>query len=420
MPMLAVTMLAGLITFLAPPQPASAGVEDFRPVTYNMQGGNTDAASKWQTDVPQMVNAGYNIIALQEAGPRPPAASRLVWTSRYLGETNAWAGWRVQEYEWDPFPRSVNLPWHIYWLRTDFGGNRVNLAIITPFDSPEVFLVPPAFYGRNGLPSSRPALGIRVDQTLFFTVHAMSGNGAGNDGPDLLSRIAGVAGTRQWAAMGDWNREPRNLVVRRGWHKYTAGRPTHINTNPGPNTVNRELDYMVSNARITGYGGYAHGYSSDHLSVAFNRMAANADVQLLNAHDGNRAWQFATDLGQTYMVVGNTTAGKYGHFRLQPRGSGFYRIYNNTTKLCLRDGPYGSVIQSVCNNDDEELFDLRGWSDTPQIQIKLKNRNTCLGDDPAFGWGSQIITTDSCSGGETRLNFRFDYDPGPGAARVVF
>ncbi|MGW1786787.1 hypothetical protein ACWCQQ_48220 [Streptomyces sp. NPDC002143] len=37
-----------------------------------------------------------------------------------------------------------------------------------------------------------------------------------------------------------------------------------------------------------------------------------------------------------------------------------------------------------------------------------------------FGWGSELITTMSCTKGESRFNFRFDNDPGPNAALVVF
>ncbi|MGW7167596.1 hypothetical protein ACWGH3_20270 [Streptomyces sp. NPDC054884] len=47
------------------------------------------------------------------------------------------------------------------------------------------------------------------------------------------------------------------------------------------------------------------------------------------------------------------------------------------------------------------------------------NRSTCVGDDPVFGWGTEILTTVSCNKGETRLNFRFDEDPG-GNPAVVF
>ncbi|MEU9347690.1 hypothetical protein AB0D74_41485 [Streptomyces sp. NPDC048278] len=422
---LALAMLACLVASFSTPQRASAAVEDYRPATYNMQGGMSAGQSKWTTDLPQIMNAGYNVIALQEAGPQPPASARLTWTSPYLSGNDHWRGWRVYEYEWDPYPNRINPPWHIYWVRTDFSGpagvngGRVNLAILTTFDAAEAFVARPAFWGSNGLPTSRPALGIRLGQTLFFSVHAVSGNGAGNDGPGLLNQISALAGTRIWAAMGDWNREPDDLAIRRGWHRYRTNGATHMSLVAG-RTVNRELDYMVSNERIAGYGGVAHGYGSDHMAVMFRRLAASAGVQLLNSHDGNRAMEFRTNVNGTYMVVGNASAaGRYGHWRFQPAGSGFYRVVNVSTGSCWRDSG-GSILQWDCNTNSDELFDLNYWNDTGQLQIRAKNRNTCVGDDTQFGYGSMIVTTASCSGGETRLNFKFDYDPGPNAPLVVF
>lgn len=413
-PLLAVAMLAGLLVSLTTPQRASAAVGDYRPATYNMQGGGGAGGSKWTTDITQLINAGYNVIALQEAGPRPPiSAGNPTWTSGYMGGNQQWAGWRIQRYTWDPWPNRLNIPWYIYWVRTDFGGNRVNLAILTPFLANSVMIARPAFWGNNGLPTSRPSLGVRLGNTLFFSVHALA-NG-GTDGRQLVQNISALAGTRIWAAMGDWNRQPGDLALQRGRFKYTSGGPTHI----GGTGTNRELDYMVSNERIAGYGGIARGFGSDHLAVGFRRLSAYTGVSLLNAHDGNRAMQFTTAVGGTFMIVGNQTAGTYGHWNFQPRGSGLYRIANTASGKCWRDSQ-GMIIQWDCNSDSNQLFDLNYWQDTGQLQIKPKDRNTCVGDDPSFGYGSQIVTTDSCSGGETRINFKFDYDPGPNAPLVVF
>lgn len=77
MPLFVVTMLASLLVTLGAPQRASAAVTDYRPATYNMQGGD----GKWTADIVQIINHGYNVIALQEAGPRPPGSARLEWTS---------------------------------------------------------------------------------------------------------------------------------------------------------------------------------------------------------------------------------------------------------------------------------------------------------------------------------------------------
>ncbi|MFJ9565125.1 hypothetical protein ACIRQQ_34450 [Streptomyces fuscichromogenes] len=427
-PVMAVGLLAGLIVSLTTPHRASAAVEDYKPATYNMQGGTAGNDSKWTTDIMQLINGGYNVISLQETGPRPPSSAQLAYDYGLMGGTANWTGWHVSRYTWDPYPRSINPLWNIYWVRTDFSGpggtlgGRVNLAIVTPFNAASVLLTRPAFYNNNGVPTSRPALGIRLGQNdLFFTVHALSPNG--NDGSALLSRISSLAGQRNWAAMGDWNRDPGRLAIQPGMHKYTSNGATHI----GANGNNLELDYMVSNNRIAGYGGVSRGFSSDHLAVGFRRLAANAEVQLLNAHDGNRALEVesansSTD-GSSIVSEGTLGAGPYGHFKFVPAGDGNYTIRitkrdANYSEMCL-DAVDTRLRRYSCDGTASQRFTVQYWSDTGQLRLKPVNRSTCLGDDTDFGWGSEIVTTMSCSKGEARFNFRFDRDPGPNAPLVV-
>ncbi|MGW0575352.1 hypothetical protein ACWD25_05130 [Streptomyces sp. NPDC002920] len=416
-PVLALAILVGsLFAFVATTgtQRASAAVDDYKPVTYNMQGGG----NKWTTDLPQLMNSGYNVIALQEAGPRPPAsAGNPVWTSRALSGNQQWAGWRVQQYRWRP-QGSNGSTWNIFWLRTDFSNSsRVNLAILTTHDFTSVLVAAPAFYGNNGLPTSRPALGVRFGDTIFYSVHALSGGG--NDGARLLQNMAAQAGTRIWAAMGDWNRVPARLEVRPGWHRYTSNGPTHQGGN--------ELDYMVSNQRIPGYGGVARGMSSDHQAVMFRRLAANAGVQLLNDHDGNRALEVESRNASTNgssIVTFDTTPGPYGHFKFVPAGNGNYTIRvvkrpPGTNEMCL-DASDLRLRRYPCNDTESQLFDMQYWNDTGQIKIMSVYRETCLGDDTDFGYATEIVTTMRCGAGEARFNFRFDNDPGANAPNVVF
>lgn len=406
-PILTVALLAGMLASIAKPQRAYAAVEDYRPATYNMQG----SGNKWTTDIPQIIRSGYNVISLQEAGAQPPG--HLNWTSGWLGGMQNWNGWRVQLYNWRPPGQSQD--WYIAFVRTDFSGNqgtnggRVNLAVLTREYPSHVDVIPGPFWANNGLPTSRPALGVTVGgHNRFYTVHALASGG--NDGQGLLLNIRGAVGSDHWAAMGDWNREPNTLVIQRGMHKYTPNDPTHF----GVRGADRELDYMVSNDRIAGYGGVVHGYGSDHMAVGFRRLAANADVELLNAHDGNR------QLGVPSKTMGvQVVNGGYSDWRFKPMGSGLYSIVNRTTGACWSDNN-GRIIQWGCNGAADQLFDMDYWSDSGQIKIKPKNRNTCVGDDSNFGWGSQILTTMSCSKGEARFNFRFDWDPGPNAPLVVF
>ncbi|MFE4755026.1 hypothetical protein ACFRIB_32980 [Streptomyces mirabilis] len=406
-PALVLALLAGLsVSLSSPAQHAEAAVEDHTNATYNMQGGG----SKWTTDVSQIARRGFNVIALQEVGSQPPG--RLTWTSGYLGGSSNWNGWRVQEYRWRPLGQSSD--WYIYFVRTDFSGaagangGRVNIAILSRDHPSQVHIARPAFYGNNGLPTSRPALGITLGNTLYFSVHAVSPSG--NDGARLVENIAAIAGQRTWAAMGDWNRNPDNLSIRRGWHKYTAGGATHQGGN--------ELDYMVSNERIAAYRGWTRGYGSDHWSVEFRRLAANAEVELLNTHDGFRHITFANTVNGTRLISGATNPDTYSGMEFRPAGNNLYSIVESYSGKCWSDNS-GGIILWPCNGAGDQLFDMRYWNDTGQIQIKPKNRTTCVGDDTDSGWGSELLTTLSCSGGQTRINFRFDEDPG-GNPAVVF
>ncbi|MFF6804443.1 endonuclease/exonuclease/phosphatase family protein [Streptomyces sp. NPDC012616] len=405
-PVLALAMLAGLFTSLGMPQRADAAVEDHVNATYNMQGGG----AKWTTDIPQIINRGANVIALQEVGARPPGD--LMWTSDYMGGAQNWHGWRVQGFRWRPLGQ--NRDWYIFYIRTDFSGavgafgGRVNIAILTRDYPSQLHVARPAFWDNRGLPTSRPALGITLGNTLYFSVHALSSGG--NDGARLVENIAAIAGARIWAAMGDWNRSPDTLAIRRGWHRYTVGGPTH--------QAGGELDYMVSNERIVAYRGWTRGYGSDHFSVEFRRLAANAEVELLNTHDGFRHLTFQNSITGTRLISGPTNPDTYSGMEFRPAGSGMYTIVEGSTGKCWRDYA-GGIVLTPCNGNSDQRFDMRYWDDTGQLVIKPMNRSTCVGDDPSFGWGSEILTTVSCNKGETRLNFRFDEDPG-GNPAVVF
>lgn len=73
-----------------------------------------------------------------------------------------------------------------------------------------------------------------------------------------------------------------------------------------------------------------------------------------------------------------------------------------------------------CDGSNRQKFDSQYWQDTGELRLRPINGTTCLGDDTEFGWGSEIFTTMNCDKGEARFNFRFDNDPGPNAALLVF
>ncbi|MGW1781162.1 hypothetical protein ACWCQQ_18745 [Streptomyces sp. NPDC002143] len=235
---------------------------------------------------------------------------------------------RRRGYEWRPLGQNRN--WYVYFIRTDFSGTagpnggRVNLGVLSRDSASQVAAVRPAFWGDQRAADLQVGPRHHPGQHDVFSVHALSPRG--DDGAQLLANIAGAAGTRTWAAMGDWNREPDTLQIRRGWHRYTTGGPTHQG--------GHELDYMVSDERIPAYRGWARGYGSDHWSVEFRRLAANAEVELLNTHDCFRHMSFANTINGTRLRSGATNNDSYIDMEFKPAGNGFYSIVESYSSKC--------------------------------------------------------------------------------------
>ncbi|MET9341793.1 endonuclease/exonuclease/phosphatase family protein [Nonomuraea sp. NPDC003804] len=163
-----------------------------------------------------MTQTGADVALLQEAGGPPNTARHLRDVPQdvfYLGDGSLPP---VREYE---YGGTRGRPRYLYWLRTDDAWNsatgRVNLAIATRTQvQPQNIYVVQA--GLDDGWVGRPALGVNIGGVVYFTIHGLSGNGAGNDDPGLLRNIrarmatAGPGGTPlPWIALGDYNRAPR-------------------------------------------------------------------------------------------------------------------------------------------------------------------------------------------------------------------
>ncbi|WP_380283543.1 GDSL-type esterase/lipase family protein [Kitasatospora purpeofusca] len=174
-------------------------------------------------------------------------------------------------------------------MKTDFSqASRVNLAMVTSMPVDEVRIVEGApmqsgFFGR-------PSFGVRIGSTIYYTLHASSGD-SGHDADQLLRNIAADArdasnrlGTPiEWAALGDFNRDPElwkptgtliQTAQALGAAVYQTGYATHEGQS--------ELDYMVSSVHPAqpGYRAELLGafIPSDHFPVAFHvPMAGGAD-----------------------------------------------------------------------------------------------------------------------------------------------
>jgi len=412
-PIVALGLMASMFQVFMNPEPASASVTDYKPATYNMQGGYTGDQSKWTTDVIQIIRRGYNVIALQEAGSGPPPRATYQHSYWGLGRTDRHMGWTVDVYDWQPgSSREFPTQWRIYFMRTQTGGDRVNLAFVTDRYVSGVDVAPPnrQFYNGQGQPTARPALGIIMGDTQFWNVHALSGNG--NDGRGLVENISRRAGWRHWAAMGDWNRIPSRQDFGLGRIMYTSGQPTQ-------HSADNELDYMVSNEEIPGYGGNTMTFSSDHNAVGFHRLMANADVQLLNLSNHGQHMGLITTSNGSHVV--NSGYPGLEHWWLKYMGGDNYSIVNARINKCMSNYQ-GRLIIWDCNGAPDQLFDLHYYKGWPgHIQLRPSNdRSHCIQDDGRDGFGGDFITTANCNSGRSRFKSRSDWDPGPDAAPVFF
>ncbi|MFF3846487.1 pectinesterase family protein [Streptomyces sp. NPDC002328] len=431
--MVALAMVAGTLSafFFWTAPPASALVDDFNPANWNMQGAQNAQDNKWQSGVRALINRGHDVIALQEAGQVPASAGHFDAQGNWVtGPDQTFGpfftnlrngnGYTVQEYEWRPNGTRGDVR-YIYFMQTDFTANRVNLAMVTARRANGINVAYPGRVNANGS-TTRPALGIRIDNTYFWTVHASASGGF--EATDLLNNIAASSGTRPWAAMGDFNREPRSLQTHVGNNHlfiYNTGQATHY----GGNGNNRELDYMVTNDLLPSFVPGSTDLGSDHRAVFYYTLRANADVQFtLPSYDN------ATFAGESSDSVAafdrDTRLWTDVSWKLRPTTlPSVYTIQNNETEECLdiNDGTGSNLLLSkTCDGNSWQRFyvDMTG-SGAFNLNPFL-TPGSCVGaKGKTPGLDEILLTTkSSCGDSGSLIKIRYDYDPGPDAARVVF
>lgn len=216
-----------------------ANLEDYRVGTWNLQGSSAATESKWSVSVRQLIvgDDSLNVLAVQEAGAVPASAQR---TGRQIQP----GGTPVEEYIWQlgtsTRPRSV----YIYYSNIDVGARRVNLAIVSDRMADEVIVVRQTSIAPD---VSRPALGIRIGNDVFFNIHALASGGG--DASALVTAVhdhfSGMPNVN-WMILGDFNRDPASLRsglpqrVDRNTRIVFPGSPTHFSSTGG-----RVLDYAV-------------------------------------------------------------------------------------------------------------------------------------------------------------------------------
>src|SRR3989454_8622761 len=272
----AVALAASCLPVAGTPAGA-ANLEQHNPVTYNMQGASADTTPKWSSDIPGLLN--HDVIALQEAGPLPPLDPNGVFSYQDRRSVN---GMTVYHYLRNFGTRSRPNFRHVYFMQTDPNGNRVNLAMVTQNPADQTWFLAPAFAG------SRASFGVQFGNTVFYTMHGLSGGG--NDVPNMVNRIVdgSQANGLDYAILGDFNRDPSTLIggpLRASAHIYRSGRATQQSGG--------ELDYMVA-SRDMGALGLLYqghrlgGFSSDHYPVEFGvvplRAAAGYSIGSYSNH----------------------------------------------------------------------------------------------------------------------------------------
>jgi hypothetical protein len=372
-------LAAGLLTAAAAPAQA-ANLENHNPATYNMQGSQGgDVTPKWSNDIRRLTQT-HDVLALQEAGPLPPLDPNGV-LFRYRDSTNV-NGYTVHHFERNFGTRSRPINRHVYFLQTDPGGNRVNLAMVTEAQADSLWVTTPTFAG------SRASFGVQLGNTVFNTVHGLSGNG--NDIPGLLAAVeAGQGGAgRDYAVLGDFNRAPNTLAGRlpANANLYRPGRATQV-------TAGNELDYMVASRYVPLYTGRPiAGISSDHLPVEFGvlqlRAAAGYSIGSYSAYgDQERIvdiYQNRSANG-THIIVFDPNGGGNQRFSFMPTGEGNYTIQNQSTLKCLdlNNGPKARAGDYVnewdCLGQRTQEWAVHYWATDPgAVAIVNVSTGYCL------------------------------------------
>ncbi|WP_104722670.1 cytolethal distending toxin subunit B family protein [Helicobacter mesocricetorum] len=217
-----------------------ANIEDYRVSTWNLQGSLANTESKWNVSVRQLITGDNpaNILMIQEAGAIPATARR---TGRMVQP----GGTPVEEFIWELGTYSRPNSVYIYYAPLDVGARRVNLAIVSDRRADEVFVVHQNVVATD---SSRPAIGIRIGNDVFFNIHALASGGG--DAPALVTAVHNAFINMpqiNWLIAGDFNRDP--ALLQAGLDTRIANHIRIVAPNSathfGARGANRTLDYAL-------------------------------------------------------------------------------------------------------------------------------------------------------------------------------
>ncbi|AJC85289.1 cytolethal distending toxin subunit B family protein [Campylobacter peloridis] len=252
-----------------------ANLEDYNVGTWNLQGSSAATESKWNVSIRQLVTGDnpFDVLAVQEAGALPSTA---MMTPRQVQPVGV--GIPIHEYTWNLGSLSRPNSVFIYYSRVDVGANRVNMAIVSRRQADEVIVLPPPTV------VSRPIIGIRIGNDVFFSIHALSSGG--NDGGAIVNAVDMHFRNMpniNWMIMGDFNRNPASLL-----NLIDAGVRSRINIVAPPSFTQRSgntIDYAITGSSDTSrlynppailavlaLAGLRTFLASDHFPVNFRRF----------------------------------------------------------------------------------------------------------------------------------------------------
>ncbi|CUU68669.1 cytolethal distending toxin [Campylobacter hyointestinalis] len=251
-----------------------ANIEDYSIATWNMQGSSAATESKWNVNIRQLIsgNSAADILLVQEAGSIPVSA---VYTGTVVQPVGV--GIPIDEFAWNLGTASRPNQVFIYYSRVDVGANRVNLAIVSRRRADEVIVLPPP------TTASRPIIGIRLGNDVFFSVHALA-NG-GTDAPAIVENVHRFFQNRpeiSWFIGGDFNREPNSLL--RALEPTVRSRVDIVSPSGATQNSGGTLDYGIAgNSATTSFVAPAIAavlmlanmrsqITSDHVPVNFRRF----------------------------------------------------------------------------------------------------------------------------------------------------
>ncbi len=264
-----------ILSFIFSVSLAFSALDDYNVGTWNLQGSSASTESKWNISIRQLVTGDnpLDVLAVQEAGVLPSTA---MMTPRQVQPPGV--GIPIHEYEWNLGSLSRPNSVFIYYSRVDVGANRVNMAIVSRRQADEVIVLPPPTV------ASRPIIGIRIGNDVFFSIHALARGG--NDAGAIVTAVDMHFRNMpqiNWMIMGDFNRTPNNLI---GLLDSDLRSRVNIVSPPSfTQTSGNIIDYAITGnsnqgalytppafAAVLALAGLRSFLASDHFPVNFRRF----------------------------------------------------------------------------------------------------------------------------------------------------